>query len=83
MHCSAKVFCAEWLQSMGHSIDTGTFDINMADLNPQELADRYLQAKQIEKFIRDAKKEMLLRRAVSMASRLRIQFVDPNRRLRL
>jgi len=79
MNCRAKLFCKEWLTEMKRSFDDDVFSTDrFENQTNKQLTDNYFVAKQIEKYIKAAKKEFVQRReSFDGMDDDRIQFVAP------
>ena len=82
MHCSAKLHCPEFSAIMFMRQEQGMFasdgEDSLAEIDSTELVDRFLWAKQIEKFQNDAKMEITLRfEGINAIDDKRVNYVRP------
>lgn len=82
MHCSAKLHCPEFSAIMFMRQEQGMFasdgEDSLAEVDSTELVDRFLWAKQIEKFQNDAKMEITLRfEGINAIDDDRVNYVRP------
>lgn len=79
LYCPAKLHCPEWNGLVGYRIKDGYFEPQMKELGDEELVDKYMLAKQVERFQNDAKREIALRYEGfgRMEGERRVQYVRP------
>lgn len=80
MYCKAKLFCKEWTDLMLFRHDGGCFDdTGLQDVDSTTLVDRFMWAKQIERFQNSAKDEIALRfEGIDAIEDSRVQYVKPS-----
>ena len=79
LYCPAKLHCPEWNGLVEYRIKDGYFESQMKELGDEELVDKYMLAKQVERFQNDAKREIALRYEGfgRMEGERRVQYVRP------
>lgn len=79
LYCPAKLHCPEWNGLVGYRIKDGYFEPQMKEIGDEELVDKYMLAKQVERFQNDAKREIALRYEGfgRMEGERRVQYVRP------
>lgn len=80
MYCKAKLFCKEWTDIMLFRHGGGSFDDSgLQDMDSTTLVDRFMWAKQIERFQNSAKDEIALRfEGIDAIEDSRVQYVKPS-----
>ena len=80
MYCKAKLFCKEWTDLMLFRHGGGCFDdTGLQDVDSTTLVDRFMWAKQIERFQNAAKDEIALRfEGIDAIEDSRVQYVKPS-----
>lgn len=82
MYCRAKLYCPEWNAMVTYCVDQKLFDVEeegFKNLDNKILVDRFLLAKQVERFQQDAKDEIALRYEGfgNMDEEKRVKYVRP------
>lgn len=82
MYCKAKLYCPEWNALARYCVDQKLFEVQgeeFKQLDNKTLVDRFLMAKQVERFQQDAKDEIALRYEGfgNMDDEKRVKYVRP------